>query len=78
LKQNEISEPIVLRDNVVVLKFIEEQDANENNLAFLDVYFPYIMQQFQEENLQQFVMNTKYLQDNFNEVFMQYFIPQKE
>jgi hypothetical protein len=78
LKQNEVSEPIVLRDNVVVLNFIQEQNAEENNLAFLDMYFPYILQQFQEENLQQFVMNTKNLQDNFNEVFMQYFIPKNE
>jgi parvulin-like peptidyl-prolyl isomerase len=73
-----VSEPIVLRDNVVVLQLVEERSANENEMAFLDAYYPLIVQQFQEENLQQFIMNTKDLKDNFNSVFMQYFIPQEK
>ncbi len=78
LKQNEISEPIVLRDNVVLLKLVAEQNADEKNLGYLDAYYPMIMQQFLEENLQNYAMNAKYLKDDFNQVFMQYFIPKEQ
>jgi peptidyl-prolyl cis-trans isomerase D len=75
LKTDEVSDPIVLRDAVIVLRLLEERKAEEKALETLNLYYPMIARQFQEEDLQRFFMASKELKDDFNEVFSRYFFP---
>lgn len=72
-----VSDPVILRDNVVVLQLAGEKEPEPNEVAFLDAYFPFIIQQFEEEDLRFFIMNTKDLKDNFNAVFAQLYTPRE-
>ncbi|HOV39670.1 MAG TPA: peptidyl-prolyl cis-trans isomerase [Spirochaetales bacterium] len=78
LKKDETSDPIVLGDSIVVLKMVEERTVDEKELQMLNIYLPYIIQQFTEENLQQFIFTSKDFKDDFNSVFFKYFINTQE
>ncbi len=62
----------------MVLKMVDERTVDEKELQMLNIYLPYIIQQFTEENLQQFIFTSKDFKDDFNSVFFKYFINTQE
>jgi hypothetical protein len=69
LKANEVSEPVILRDTIIVLQLLEERTPDENELSILDYYLPELLRRYQEEGLQQFILNPPDFQDNFEQAF---------
>lgn len=76
LKENEVSEPIILDRNVVVMQLQDEREASEEEVNQLKTYYNYIVQQYRDQDLRNYFLNSDKLEDNFNQVFSKYFMPQ--
>lgn len=77
IKNNEtVSEPVVLDDQILVLKLKEERDPPEEDLELLMNYYQYVANQALQLDLQSVLMDSEKLVDNFQEVFSRYFITQ--
>ncbi|GAB4221639.1 MAG: hypothetical protein Kow009_12190 [Spirochaetales bacterium] len=74
LKPEETSDPVILNDSITLLKLVDERMVKAEDLQVLDVYLPYIVQGFTEENLQQFILSSKDFKDDFNSIFFKYFL----
>ncbi len=77
LKPNETSDPVVLGDSITLLKLVDERTVKMEDLQVLEVYLPYIVQRFTEENVQHFIVTSKDFKDDFNSVFFKYFVPKQ-
>ena len=75
LNENQISSPIVVDSTIMVLKILGEREADEDMLKNLDFFFPYVVQQYQEEDLNRFFLSSDKLVNNFDSVFYEYFMP---
>ncbi|TVR93904.1 MAG: hypothetical protein EA428_01225 [Spirochaetaceae bacterium] len=69
LGENETSEPLVLRNKVMVLNLHDERTASTSTLGTIETFFGNYLQNFQQQDLQRTLMSPDYLEDNFNEVF---------
>ncbi len=69
LDQEEVSEPVTLRNALVVLQLDDEREASEDSVAFLDTYYPFLVQQYQSEELQRTLLDPQYYEDNFAGAF---------
>ena len=72
LNEAEISEPIVLRRSVVLLRMDEEREVSEEETAFLENYYPYLVTQNQSQQVRLAFVNQELLEDNFNTTFARY------
>ncbi|MDR1933570.1 MAG: peptidyl-prolyl cis-trans isomerase [Spirochaetales bacterium] len=70
LKADEVSEPLVLQDSVIVLQLLEEKQTDPEELSGLDFYLPNLLGRYQEESLQQFILNPNDFKDNFDAGFL--------
>ncbi len=70
----EAGEPIVLEEKVVVMQPKEERNPPDSDVAIIESYYTYILQQFQQEETTEFYVNSDKLVDNFNTVFSEYFM----
>jgi hypothetical protein len=71
LKADEVSEPVILYDSVIVLQLLEEKEADES-VSFLfdnEDYLRSLIGRYQEENLQQFILRPDSFRDNFDAAF---------
>jgi hypothetical protein len=71
LDDGEVSDPVVLRDFVTVMTLVEERTPEEESLEFLESYFPYVLQQYQAEEIERTVLDEDRLVDNFSRTFNQ-------
>jgi hypothetical protein len=69
LKADDVSDPIILQDTIVVLQLLEERQANPDELSILDYYLPRFLASYQEESLQQFILNPADFKENFETAF---------
>lgn len=69
LEADEVSEPITLRNALVVLDLVDEREASEDSVAFLDSYYPYLVQQYQSQELQRTLLDPRFYEDNFSQTF---------
>lgn len=69
LEQEEVSEPVSLRNALVVLQLEDEREASDDSVAFLDSYYPFLVQQYQSEELQRTLLDPQYYEDNFARAF---------
>jgi hypothetical protein len=69
LKSDEVSEPILLQDAVIVMQLLEERPLGGEEMSFLDIYLPNIVRSYQDESLQSFIFNPADLKDNFEQAF---------
>jgi parvulin-like peptidyl-prolyl isomerase len=76
LEQDEVSEPVVLRDFIAVLTLVEERTPDEESLDFVESYFPFVLQQYQAEEVERTTLDQDKLVDNFSRTFNQYVIGQ--
>lgn len=75
LEGNQLTDPIVLNNNIVVLQLEKEQPAQDSTTKLLDSYMPFIMQQFESGEVQQATVNNNLLADDFNATFSKYVLP---
>jgi hypothetical protein len=66
---NSISRPIVFRDNVMVLLPLEEVPMDENDIAFIESFYPHWIRSSTEGAYRAYFLNSENLDDRFNETF---------
>ncbi len=74
LRDGEVSEPIVLRQSVVVLRMDEERSVTEEDTEFLTDYYPYLIQQNQSQQVRLSFVQDELLEDNFAQTFGRYIL----
>jgi parvulin-like peptidyl-prolyl isomerase len=78
LEENQVSEPIVLDRNIVVLQLQDEREAQEKQMQQLDTYYTFIVQQYRDQELRNYFLNSDKLKSNFNSVFSKYLMPKQQ
>ena len=76
LDADEVSEPIVLGENVAVFQLEAMKTLEDEDVAFLEDYYPIIVQQNLEQDLNNFIFNSEKHQNNFSSVFSETFLGQ--
>ncbi|HEC61105.1 MAG TPA: hypothetical protein ENI27_02495 [bacterium] len=71
----QISGPVLLDDQVLVLTLEDERKSPEQEADFIDDYYQYIASQSLQSDLQTALIDPERLEDNFNSVFYQYVAP---
>ena len=66
---NTPSEPVVVGDNVIVLFPLEEILAEEDEIGFIEMYYPYWTSASTENNYRSYFLNNKKMDDRFQETF---------
>ncbi|MBL8968505.1 MAG: SurA N-terminal domain-containing protein [Spirochaetaceae bacterium] len=72
-----VSEPLVLGDNVIVLKVKEAGAALDEDLSGISLYYPYFYQQKLDGEVREIFLKSPKLKDNFMNVFFKYFSPKQ-
>jgi parvulin-like peptidyl-prolyl isomerase len=75
LGKDQVSAPIVLDDQVLVLKLKSEQDLQESTVNLLGSWVAYAANQTLQSDLGAALMTPEKLKDNFAEAFSQYIMP---
>jgi hypothetical protein len=74
LAPGSVSSPIVLGDNVIVLK-VKEAGSSLDASSGIDLYYPYFFQQKLNTDVANLFMSSSQLRDNFAPIFFKYFQP---
>ncbi len=77
LAQGEVSSPILLDDQVVVLRLDDVREAPQRERDLMDDYYTYYAQQSVEQDLQNVLLDPDYIQDNFDQTFYEYVFPRQ-
>jgi hypothetical protein len=75
LGKDQVSPPIVLDDQLLVLKLIGEQQLPDTTVSLLDSWISYIASQSVQTDLGAVLMTPGKLKDNFMETFTKYVQP---
>lgn len=73
-KLSGIAKPVVVGDNVIVLKVTEEKSADESSATMVDYYYPYLASQYSQRSLSNFFLTSKKLKDDFYQTFINTFL----
>lgn len=68
-KDQASSQPIVLDDQVVVLKLVDEQPISADNAAMMDQVLSYLVNQSLQSDVEQELMNDERLKSDFDDTF---------
>lgn len=74
LGENEYSEPFVLGQSVVVSQLLDERVIPDEELEGIKTYYAYITNTFRNQDIQRHFLNSEKFEDNFMQVFAQYFL----
>lgn len=74
LEEGAVSEPVVLRQSVILLRLREERPARESDIAFLQDYYDVLQQQFASDAVETAFVDEERLEDNFTRAFNRYVI----
>lgn len=69
LKENEISEPAIVGNAILVAQMINEQQMSEDELSYLDSFYPYLLTQIQQVELSSTFLRSELFTNNFISVF---------
>ena len=69
LEMDEVSEPLIIDNQVVLFKLLEIKEAADADLEFFTEYYPFIAQQYREQDLTAHIFASDELENNFNDVF---------
>lgn len=69
LEDGDVSQAVTLRNALVVMQLDDEREAAEDSVTFLDSYYPFLVQQYQSEELQRTLLDPQYFEDNFAQTF---------
>jgi len=68
-KDQASSQPIVLDDQVVVLKFVDERPISADNAAMMDRVLSYLANQSLQSDVEQELLNDERLKSDFDDTF---------
>ena len=74
LKKGEISDPLVLNDNVFLFSVKEIIEPGEDSLRSTGAYYAYLSQSYTEQDMASMILSSDKLEDKFVEVFSKYFL----
>jgi parvulin-like peptidyl-prolyl isomerase len=77
LAPGEVSSPILLDDQVIVLRLDDVREPPEREMELLEDYHTYYAQQSLEQDLQNVLLNPDYIQDDFDQTFYEYVFPRQ-
>jgi len=77
LAPGEVSSPILLDDQVIVLRLDDVREPPEREMELLDDYYTYYARQSSEQDLQNTLLNPDYIQDDFDRTFYEYVFPRQ-
>jgi len=77
LAPGQVSSPILLDDQVLVLKLDDVRKPPSQEVELVDDYYNYFVQQSMEQDLQNVLLNPDHIQDDFNETFYRYVFPRQ-
>ncbi len=69
LQDNEISEPAIVGNAILVAQMISEQQMSEEELSYLDSFYPYLLTQIQQIELSSTFLKSELFTNNFISVF---------
>ncbi len=72
LKADELTEPAIVGDTILVAQMISEQKMTEEELSYMDSFYPYLVNQIQQIELNASFLKSDLLTNNFMSVFSQY------
>ncbi|HET7839838.1 MAG TPA: SurA N-terminal domain-containing protein [Rectinemataceae bacterium] len=75
LAPGSVSEPIVLGDNIIVLKVKEAGSALDDATSGIELYYPYLFQQRLNVEVRDLVMKSPKLKDKFSDTYFKIFKP---
>ena len=78
LAKDEVSTPVVLDDQVLVLKLLAERQLPDTTVNLLGGWIDYMSGQSAQMDLAATLMAPGKLTDNFQEVFSQYVTPRRQ
>lgn len=71
--EEEISDPVILDDYIVVMQMIDERNAPEEEVEQVGYYYPMLVRQYRDETLRNYFLKSDKLEDNFNRAFSEQF-----
>lgn len=74
LQLNQVSQPIILNDNVIVMQLVETSEKNIEELGSTASLVSYASQSWQGNQLKEFIFQSDKFEDNFGETFSRVFI----
>ncbi len=77
VKKNELTEPIILDNSIIVARMIDERNVDPKDLAFIDTYYTYLVNQFRQEELYKMFLSSDKLKNNFLQVFSENILKNK-
>jgi len=69
LAEDEVSEPLVVRDYVFVFQLADERPPEQSTIGVLDSYTPLIIRDFAQQQVRDALVDDDRLVDNFNATF---------
>lgn len=72
LKADELTEPAIVGDTILVAQMISEQEMTEEELSYMDSFYPYLVNQIQQIELNSIFLDSDLLTNNFINIFSQY------
>lgn len=72
-----LSEPVLLKEEVMVLRVKEVGSALDEDLSSISLYYPFLFQQRLEGDLRDVFMKSPKLKDNFMDTYFKYFSPKQ-
>lgn len=69
LKGNEITEPAIVGNAILVAQIVSEQQISEEKLSYLDSFYPYLLNQVQQIELSSIFLKSELFTNNFISVF---------
>jgi hypothetical protein len=73
----EVSSPILLDDQVIVLRLDDMRAAPQRERDLLGDYYTYFAQQSVEQDLQNVLLDPDFIQDDFDATFYEYVFPRQ-
>ncbi len=77
LQAGQVSKPLVLGENVVVVRISEISTADESKLSLIESYYPAVLQESLKTEISKAVMKNTRLKDDFMTTFFKVFSPVK-
>ena len=74
LEKGEISDPVIINNAVLVMEVDQITKSDGSMDSLLDSYYPYVVQQINDNTLSSYYITSDKVVDNFNETFSKYFL----
>ena len=71
LKDKDLTEPSIVGDSILVAQMISEKKMSDEELAYLDSFYPYLISQIHQNELSTVFLKSDLFTNNFMSVFTQ-------